>query len=95
MDSRLGPVAWDTEQGQFLDQPGAFWRPRRYSEATAHEIDDAVRTLLRHALDRALAILRDNRAALEAGAESLLAHEVLTADEIPRPKPEAPAPANA
>ena len=92
MDSHLGPVAWDTEQGHFLEQPGAFWRPRRYSEATAHEIDEAVRTLLQRALDRALAILRDNRAALDAGAESLLAHEVLTADEIPRPKPEAPLP---
>jgi cell division protease FtsH len=76
MDSHLGPVAWDTEQGQFLDQPGAFWRPRRYSDETAHEIDEAVRALLQHALERALAILRDNR-------------EVLTAAEIPQPKPEA------
>ncbi len=88
MDARLGPVAWDTEQGHFLEQPGAFWRPRRYSEETAHEIDEAVRVLLQHALDRALAILRDNREVLDAGAESLLAHEVLTADEIPKPKPE-------
>jgi len=95
MDAQLGPVAWDTEQGQFLDQPGAFWRPRRFSEATAHEIDDAVRKLLQRALDRALAILRNNRAALDAGAESLLAHEVLTGDEIPRPKPEVQATVNA
>ena len=43
MDERLGPVAWDTEQGQFLNQPGAFWRPRRFSDETAHEIDQAVR----------------------------------------------------
>ena len=28
MDANLGPVAWDTEQGQFLNQPGAFWQPR-------------------------------------------------------------------
>jgi cell division protease FtsH len=43
MDEHLGPVAWDTEQGQFLQQPGVFWRPRRFSETTAREIDQAVR----------------------------------------------------
>ena len=31
MDEKLGPVAWDTEQGQFLEQPGAFWQQRRFS----------------------------------------------------------------
>ncbi len=89
MDGSLGPVAWDTEPGRFLDQPGAFWRPRHYSEATAREIDDAVRTLLRDALARAVAILTTNRAVLDTGAESLLAHETLTGDEIPRPVREA------
>ncbi|MCW3477113.1 ATP-dependent zinc metalloprotease FtsH [Limobrevibacterium gyesilva] len=91
MDPKLGPVAWDTEQGRFLDEPGAFWRPRRFSDATSHEIDDAVRTLLQRSLERALAILRDNRAVLDSGAETLLARESLAGDEIPRPKPERPA----
>lgn len=85
MDAGLGPVAWDTEQGQFLGQPGSYWRPRAYSEATAREIDEAVRRLLGEALERALAILRANRALLDAGAESLLAHEVLSGAEIPTP----------
>ncbi len=31
MDEKLGPVAWDTEQGQFLNQQGTFWRQRRCS----------------------------------------------------------------
>ncbi len=89
MDQRLGPVAWDTDQGsQFLQtQPGAFWRQRRFSEETAHDIDSAVRGYLEAALKRAIAILTENRAALEEGAQALLAHEVLTGDEIPRPKP--------
>ena len=88
MDPELGPVAWDTEQGQFLGDQGAFWRQRRYSDETAHQIDDAVRKTLTRALGRAVAILRTNRAELDAGAEALLAHEVLLGDEIPRPKPE-------
>ena len=87
MDQKLGPVAWDTESGNFLQQPGMFWQRRRYSEQTAHEIDQAVRAYLDAALDRALEILRGNRAVLDTGAEALLAHETLTGDEIPRPTP--------
>ncbi len=88
MDAKLGPVAWDTEQGNFLQQPGMFWQRRRYSEQTALEIDQAVHAHLDAALQRAVNILRGNRAALDKGAEALLAHETLTGDEIPRPIPE-------
>ena len=84
MDKGLGPVAWDTEQGQFLGQPGAFWQPRRFSDQTAYEIDQAVRAHLETALARAIAILSDNRAQLDEGAASLLAHETLGADELPK-----------
>ncbi len=84
MDDRLGPVAWDTEQGQFLGQPGAFWRPRQFSDETAHEIDVAVRGRLEGALGRAVGILTVNRAGLDEGAAALLAHESLTAEELPK-----------
>jgi cell division protease FtsH len=87
MDEKLGPVAWDTEQGNFLQQPGVFWQQRRFSDVTAHEIDLAVRAWLDAALTRAVGILRDNRTELDEGAASLLAHETLNADDIPRPKP--------
>jgi cell division protease FtsH len=83
MDKGLGPVAWDTEQGQFLGQPGAFWQQRRFSDQTAHEIDQAVRAHLERALARAIGILSENRAALDEGAAALLAHETLGADELP------------
>ncbi|MGE0419313.1 MAG: hypothetical protein AB7O80_21120, partial [Acetobacteraceae bacterium] len=83
MDKGLGPVAWDTDQGNFLQQPGVFWQPRRFSEETAHEIDTAVRRLLEAALARAVGILTTNRAALDEGAESLLAHETLSASDLP------------
>ena len=88
MGGALGPVAWDTETGHFLGAPGAYWRPRGYSEATARDIDDAIRRLLGEALERAIAILRTNRDALDEGAENLLAHEMLTGDELPVPVPE-------
>jgi cell division protease FtsH len=88
MDTRLGPVAWDTEQGHFLNQPGVFWQQRRFSDETAHEIDQAVRALLQSALGRAVRILQTNRAALDEGAAALLARETLTAEELPKVKPE-------
>jgi cell division protease FtsH len=88
MDDRLGPVAWDTEQGQFLNQPGVFWQPRRFSDETAHEIDVAVRSHLEGALARAVGILKANRAELDEGATALLARESLTAEELPKPRSE-------
>ncbi|MGA9866732.1 MAG: ATP-dependent zinc metalloprotease FtsH [Acetobacteraceae bacterium] len=89
MDEGLGPVAWDIDQGsQFLSQPqGPLWGRARYSEETAHDIDAAVRRYLEAALQRALAILRDNVSALEQGAQTLLEHEVILGKDIPRPKP--------
>jgi cell division protease FtsH len=85
MDPNLGPVAWDTEPGQFLDQQqGAFWRQRRFSDETAHEIDMAVRARLEGALARAIKILEANRDALDRGAADLLAHETLGADDLPQ-----------
>jgi cell division protease FtsH len=87
MDETLGPVAWDTEQGQFLQQPGVFWRPRQFSDQTAHEIDVAVRGRMEGALARAVGILTVNRTALDEGAASLLVHETLTAEELPKVKP--------
>jgi cell division protease FtsH len=89
MDEKLGPVAWDTEQGQFLNQPGVFWQPRRFSDETAHEIDVAVRAHLDAALGRAVGILTVNRAELDEGAASLLAHESLGAEELPKVRVEA------
>ena len=88
MDETLGPVIFDTEQAKFLDQPGSFWRPRPYSDETAREIDQAVKTLIEQAQERAKAILRRNRAQLLAGAELLLQRETLEAADLPKVTPE-------
>ena len=83
MDDALGAVAYDTEAGGFIGAQGNFWRPRPFSDETAREIDQAVRRLIAHALDRATAILRRNRNQLDAGAEQLLQRETLDAEELP------------
>ena len=86
MDETLGPVAWDIDPGQIMGDQGALFRQRRFSEETAREIDQAVRARMESALSRAVAILRENRAELDEGAASLLAHETLSGDDIPRPR---------
>jgi cell division protease FtsH len=43
----------------------------------------AVRALVGRALERAMQILASNRAALEDGAQRLLAQETLTRDQLP------------
>ncbi|HET8996176.1 MAG TPA: ATP-dependent zinc metalloprotease FtsH [Acetobacteraceae bacterium] len=92
MDDSVGPVAWDTEQAQFLETPGAFWLPRRFSEATWQAVDHAVHAILDAALARAAAILQANRDVLDRAAAELLARETMTGEEIPRPVPEAAPP---
>ena len=83
MDETLGPVAWDTEEGQFLDQPGAFWRPRRFSEKPRARSTRRCRRRCKARWSGRCAVLRANRAALDEGAESLLAQETLTATKSP------------
>ncbi len=55
---------------------------RRYSEQTAHEIDEAVRRLVEQAFASATDILRQRRAVLERMAQRLLETETLTGADL-------------
>jgi len=75
MGGELGPVAYESDSRSFLGQMAG---PQRlYAEATAREIDVAVRELVSRAFDRARAILALNRPLLEESARELLAKETL------------------
>ena len=52
------------------------------SGALAGQIDTAVRALIRAQADRAEALVREHRAAVEAVADALVARDVLDADEV-------------
>jgi cell division protease FtsH len=91
MDDTLGSVAYDETRPGFLGQvPGAM-PVREFSEATAREIDLAVRAIVKKALGSALEILTRRREVLTRGAEALLRQETLSAEEL-RSLVEAPAP---
>lgn len=85
MDERLGQATYAQHQPLFLDgqRVPSPAEGRSYSEKTAAEIDEAVKSLLADAFDKATAILTKNRTLLEDTATKLLEKETLTADELP------------
>ena len=81
MVAALGPVAYEEERPSFLGGPLPQGH-REYSEATAREIDVAVRTIVEGAYQKALGLLKRNRAALETWAQQLLDKETLAEAEL-------------
>jgi cell division protease FtsH len=85
MSSRLGQVYFERERRQqFLNIP--VEGPRQYSEATAREIDAEVQEIIEKAYNRAVRILEDNRAVMDAGASALLEKEKLEGEDMERLK---------
>ncbi|HEX6937957.1 MAG TPA: ATP-dependent zinc metalloprotease FtsH [Longimicrobiales bacterium] len=83
MSETLGPVAYARRESRFL-HAGPGDGARATSEATAREIEMEVQAIVSAAFERARAILERRRAAFEAVAAHLLAHEVLERDELLR-----------
>jgi cell division protease FtsH len=81
MVQSLGHVAYEEDRPPFLGGPLPQGH-REYSEATAREIDVAVRAIVDGAYDKAVTILRRHRAALEAWAQKLLEKETLAETEL-------------
>src|SRR6266542_2940844 len=79
MSEELGLVSYEKNQRSFLgDTPGAPpYTERSYSEATAREIDDTVKSIVDQAFRRTVNLLRAQREVLERGARLLLEHETL------------------
>jgi cell division protease FtsH len=79
MEEKLGPVSYEHDRPSFLaGAPSAGgWQERRFSDATAHAIDEAVQRIVERAFARTVAILERQREALEHGAALLLEKETL------------------
>ncbi len=82
MSDALGHVAYDRERSAFLQQGFPIPQSREYSEDTANKIDTAVRAFVDQALERAIDILRRNRALLDQTADELLKTETLNQPQI-------------
>lgn len=82
MSNALGNVAYDRERSAYLQPEIPLPQSRDYSEETAKAVDNAVRTLVDRALDRAISILKANRGLLDRTAEELLKTETLNQPQI-------------
>lgn len=78
MEETLGPVSYEGERPTFLNAPpGMGGSERRYSDQTAHVIDEAVQRIIERVFARAVDILAKERKILDHGAALLLEHETL------------------
>ncbi|MCO4753667.1 MAG: ATP-dependent zinc metalloprotease FtsH [Bacteriovoracaceae bacterium] len=84
MVKELGHVSLERTQQQFLAPDGV--KSHDYSEATAKEIDDAVKLILENAYLRTLSILTNNKQLLIDSATELLKKETLEGEDLTRIK---------
>jgi cell division protease FtsH len=83
MSDAMGPLTFGKKEEQiFLGREIA--QRSDYSEDTALRIDQEVKRIVTESYQRALAILEEHRAGLQALADALLAREVLDADQVHR-----------
>ena len=81
MSTEIGPVDLrDSEEHPFLGREIA--QPRRFSEASARAVDQAVRKLLQEAEEQAAGIIKAHRPALEQLVSALKQHETLQREQI-------------
>jgi cell division protease FtsH len=92
MDEALGHVVYEHERPNFLGQAAPTFGDKPYSEATAREIDLAVRELVAAAYRRTLDLLRAREALLRESAALLLQRETLGEAELARIREAAAAP---
>ena len=84
MSDAIGPVAFNTRtRASFLGLPDAE-NVEHVAEETAREIDQEVRRIMTEAYERALATIRQHRAALDAVVRLLLDHEIVEGSEVRR-----------
>ncbi len=81
MDEKLGYVAYEEPRSAFLDQE-IHVAEKKYSEATARQIDMTVRNIISNCFDRAMSILNLNREVLETCVAELLKTERLEEDKL-------------
>ncbi|ETW98729.1 MAG: cell division protein FtsH [Candidatus Entotheonella factor] len=80
MDDKLGPVAYERTQQQFLD--GMSSARRAVGAQVASQIDEEVLNTIESAHQAAIQVLETNRALLEDTAQHLLRQEVLEGETL-------------
>jgi cell division protease FtsH len=87
MSEELGQAVLEEQRSSYLGESMLNIKERDYSEATAREVDLAVRKLIDSAYAQAKDILQARKKALMEGAELLLKNETITPDDFPPLRP--------
>ena len=87
MSADLGQMVYDPQRQSYLGESVIGVSQKEYSEASAREIDVAIRGLIDEAYEGAKKILTSNSKDLEAGAKLLLERETITPDDFPPLQP--------
>jgi cell division protease FtsH len=84
MTEKLGHVALEKDRRSFLatDQPYYGPQEHEYSDETAAAVDEEVRRIVDATFDRAVALLKERRNALETSARLLLEKETLGEEDL-------------
>ncbi|MBS2016669.1 MAG: AAA family ATPase, partial [Deltaproteobacteria bacterium] len=82
MSEKMGPLAYGSEEGSIFLGRDYNQRSQDYSEQTAREIDQEVRSLIQTQYDKVRTLLSDKKEQLEAIAKALLEHETLDAEDL-------------
>jgi cell division protease FtsH len=81
MSEKLGHMAFGEQQGQvFLGEELA--QRREYSEQTAREVDEEIRSILERAYEHAVSTLKEHREGLDRLAKTLLEKEEISGQEV-------------
>lgn len=83
MCAGLGQAVLEPDRGGFLGEAPTAFSPRDHSEATAREVDLAIREIIGSAYDKAIALLTSRRADLDAGTALLMEQETVTPADFP------------
>ncbi len=78
----IGPVGYGTGAPQYLGETVADQAQRPYSEQTQRIVDEEVSRLLQEAEERAVALLRAHRTALDRLAALLVEHETVNGSAV-------------
>jgi cell division protease FtsH len=82
MSDKLGTVSYDdpTDSGQYMGMGG--YHEKKYSEATAREIDAEVKEILDAAYKKALTLIEKSRKQVQLMTEMLIEFETLDAEDV-------------
>jgi len=82
MSEKLGPQAYEKREGPVFLGMQSGGSQKAYSDSKAQEIDAEISEIITTGYKKALAILRENREALDRLAEALLEYETIDGAEV-------------